>query len=210
MRLASWYYFRIMRISATSLANALLDALDAFDVKTLPLGLYACEEFQAKERPFLRLHQEWNLCLKPCLHSLGCNSFSGNVRDGYVHFKLPDGTFVQLHIVRTSKIKVRKFGSAYRIEPHQKFEERWQELRLNRELSELWKPSSLAERYIGLRLFLFIGFAKEAAPFGKELRQLEAMLRWQEQGAEYQTRSWADRENRNFYVRTSIWSRPNP
>jgi hypothetical protein len=113
-------------------------------------------------------------------------------------------------MVRTSKVKVRKFGSAYRIQPHQKFQDRWQELRLDRQLSDLWKPSALAERHIGLRLFLFIGFAKEAEPFGKELGELEVMLRWEEQGAHYQTQSWADRENRQFFIRTSIWSRPNP
>jgi len=195
---------------ANSLGDALLDALDAFDVTTLPLGLYACEEFQVKDRPFLRLHQEWHLSIKPCLESLGCTSLWGNVRDGHFSFTLPEGTSVDLRAVRTSKIKVRKFGSAYRIEPHQKFEERWHELRLDRELSNLWKPTALAERHIGLRLFLFIGFAKEADPFGKELGQLEAMLHSHQKGAEYQTRSWADRENRHFFIRTSVWSRPNP
>ncbi len=115
-----------------------------------------------------------------------------------------------MRVVRTSKIKVRKFGSAYRIEPHNKYQERWQELRMDRELSELWKPSALAEERIGLRLFLFIGFAKEDTPFGKELGQLEEMLRWNDQGAHYETRVWADRADRNFFVRASVWSRPNP
>ena len=199
-----------MTTTENSLSRALLDALDAFDVKTLPLGLYACEEFRAGDKPFPRLHQEWDLCLKPCLEDLGCTSLWGNVRNGHFSFNLPDTTQAELWVVRTSKVKVRKFGSAYRIEPHQKFQDRWQELRLDRQLSDLWKPSALAERHISLRLFLFIGFAKEAEPFGRELGELEVMLRWAEQGAHYQTRSWADRENRHFFIRTSIWSRPNP
>lgn len=199
-----------MSTTESRLSGELLDALDAFDIKTLPLGLYACEEFRAKDKPFPRLYQEWHLCMKPCLEALGCTTLGANVRNGHFSFGLPDGTQVELRVVRTSKIKIRRFGSAYRIEPHQKFQERWQELRLDRELSDLWKPSALAEQHIALRLFLFIGFAKEAEPFGKELWQLEAMLRWQEQGAYYQTRSWKDRENRHFFIRASVWSRPNP
>ena len=193
--------------------GALLDALAVFDEKTLPLGLYACEEFRAKDKPFPRLHQEWHLCLKPCLEALGCGSLSASastIRHGDFTFNLPDGTRAEMQVVRTSKIKVRKFGSAYRIEPHNKYQERWNELRMDRELSGLWKPSALAERHIGLRLFLFIGFAKEDIPFGRELGQLEEMLRWDEHGAHYQTQAWADRAERNFFVRTSMWSRPNP
>ena len=199
-----------MSTTKSRLSIELLNALDSFDTYTLPLGLYACEEFRAKDKPFLRLHQEWHQSLKPCLESLGCRLRLEDVRDGRFWFDLPDGTHAELRVVRTSKIKVRKFGSAYRIAPHQKYQERWQELRLDRELSDLWKPSALAERHIGLRLFLFIGFAKEAEPFGKELRQLEEMLRWDEQGAHYETRSWADREERHFFVRLSAWCRPNP
>ena len=199
-----------MSTTADQLTRELLDALDAFDVKTLPLGLYACDEFRAKDKPFPRLHQEWHLCLKPCLEALGCSAAWADLRGGRFSFNLPDGTRAEMRVVRTSKIKVRKFGSAYRIDVHSKFQERWRELRLDRELSDLWKPSALAERHIGLRLFLFIGFAKEEKPFGRELAQLEEMLRWNESGTLYETRSWADREDRHFFVRTSAWSRPNP
>ncbi len=127
-----------MLIDGDKLARELLDALDAFDQQTLPLGLYACEEFQAKDKPFRRLHQEWQLCLKPCLDALGCRSDWSDLLDGRVIFDLPDGSHAEMWVVRTSKIKVRKFGSAYRIDSHQKYQERWKELRLERELSNLW------------------------------------------------------------------------
>ncbi len=199
-----------MSTTEEELTHELLAALDAFDERTLPLGLYTCEEFRAKDKPFPRLHQEWHLCLKPCLEALGCSALWADLRGGRFSFDLPDGTYAEMRMVRTSKIKVRKFGSAYRVDGHNKFEERWRELRLDRELSDLWKPSALAERHVGLRVFLFIGFAKEAEPFGKELGHLEEMLRWDEQGAHYETRTWADREGRRFFVRTNVWSRPNP
>ncbi len=199
-----------MNTAEDILGAALLDALDAFDEQTLPLGLYACDEFQMKDKPFHRLHQEWHLCLAPCLKALGCHIRYINLRDGQVSFTLPDGTRAEMHLVRTSKIKVRKFGSAYRVDSHQKYHERWQALRLDRELSSLWKPSALAEERICLRLFLLIGFAAEAEPFGKELGALETQLLWDAHGAGYQTRVWADREERRFCVRLSLWSRANP
>lgn len=197
-------------MTETNLSHTLLDALDAFDRQTLPLGLYACEEYNAKDKPFPRLHQEWHLCLKPCLEALGCRTGWTNIRNGEFSFNLPDGTRTEMSVVRTSKIKVRKFGSAYRIEPHNKYEERWQELRLGRELSNLWKPSALAECHIGLRVFLFIGFDKAPVPFGEELELLDEQLHWDENGASYETRTWADREDRHFFVRLSAWCRPNP
>jgi hypothetical protein len=61
-----------MSTTKSLLSVELLNALDSFDTYTLPLGLYACEEFRAKDKPFLRLHQEWHQCLKPCLEFLGC------------------------------------------------------------------------------------------------------------------------------------------
>lgn len=199
-----------MTTTEEALSAALLDALETFDKPTLPLGLYACDEFQMKDKPFRWLHQEWPLCLAPYLKALGCHIEYINLRDGQANFTLPDGTYTQLQIVRTSKIKVRKFGSAYRVDSHHKYHERWQALRLDRELSGLWKPSALAEKYIDLRLFLFIGFAAEAEPFGKELGALDAQLQWDAHGAGYQTRVWADREDRRFFVRLSLWSRANP
>jgi len=198
-----------MSTTEDELTHELLAALDAFDRRTLPLGLYACDEFKAKDKPFPRLHQEWHLCLKPCLEALGCSAAWADLRGGRFSFNLPDGTRAEMRVARTSKIKVRRYGSAYRIEPHNKYQERWQELRLDRELSDLWKPSALAEQHIGVRLFLFIGFAKEAEPFGKELAQLEEMLGWDRNEAHYETRCWADRENRHFFVRLSAWCRPN-
>jgi hypothetical protein len=64
--------------------------------------------------------------------------------------------------------------------------------------------------HVGLRLFLFIGFAREADPFGKELDILEERLDWDRQGAEYHTRSWADREGRAFNIRLSLWANAIP
>lgn len=189
------------------LCEALLDALEAFDRTTAPLGLYACEGYGAGDGPFPRLHQEWHLCLKPRLEELGCRIDRASIRGGAFHFTLPEGVRAEMAFARTSKIKVRKFGSAYRIDPHHQYAERWKELRLGRRIGDLWKPSALAETWVGLRLFLFVGFAGEAEPFEKELTLLRDQLRWNEHGVDYRTRSWPDRYARHFTVRLSVWSR---
>lgn len=187
----------------------IIDALDAFDRETAPLGLYACEEYRMGDQPFPRLHQEWNLCLKPRLTDLGCvpyNPTSAQVRDGIFGFTLPDGSPARLRIVRTAKIKVRKFGSAYRVDPHHKYAERWNELRLDRVISDLWKPSRLTPVRQELRLFVFIGFAAESEPFAKEFARLDKQLRWAEHGTNFESRWWEDRYDRHFSVRLGAWA----
>jgi hypothetical protein len=208
-----------MSASLSQLSQELLNALDSFDEEALPLGLYACEEFQMRDKPYPRLYQEWVLCLAPCLERFGFKPFlpppskpnDYMVREGKFSFRLPDKKYGEFHIVRTSKVKVRRFGSAYKVDARAKYAERWRELRLDRRLTDLWKPSSLAESpSVGLRLFLLIGFARENEPFGKELTALESQLEWENQNVEYATRIWNDREGRAFFVRTSLWASEYP
>lgn len=113
-----------------------------------------------------------------------------------------------MRMVRTSKVKVRRFGSAYRMDNHVKHGERWSELRMDRLLSDLWKPSTLAYDRHELRLLLFVGFAAEARPFHRELSELQADTDWEPHGASYETRCWKDRFQRGFGTRLSCWSFP--
>src|SRR6266542_3098612 len=147
-----------------NLCQELMDALEAFDQTTAPLGLYACEEYRAKDKAFSRLHQEWRLCLKPRLKKLGCRPGWADLQDGEFGFALPDKTSLQMGMTQISKIKVRKFGSAYRVDPHHDYRERWNQLRLDRTLSKLWKPSALINSWHRLDLFLLIAFAAEPEP----------------------------------------------
>lgn len=191
----------------TILADGLLDALEELDRRTAPFGLYACEEYRAKHKPFPRLHREWELALKPHLLKLGCRTGDRAPIHGETSFRLADGALMQMGMARISKIKVRRFGSAYRTDPHHHYEERWQRLRLDRALSRLWKPSASVEPRNRLDLFLFIGFAAEAEPFGAELMELHEQLRWDENRVGYHTRTWPDRYDRHFHVRLSAWMR---
>lgn len=198
--------------------NIILDALEAFDRETAPLGLYACEEFRMKKTPDPRLRQEWER-ISTSLSAHGCGVASGQIRNGrrspflasaIVHFTLPDGQVATMRMLRTSKIKVRKFGSAYRADAHVKYAERWDELQMDRMLSDLWKPSAVALRRVNMRLLLFIGFASDARPFHQELSQLKEEVDWEQHGARYETRGWTDRYNRGFGVRVSCWTHSTP
>ncbi len=205
-------------------AAHLLDALQAFDETTAPLGLYACEEYKAKDTPHPRLYQEWHLCLKPCLETLGCETGRPNDRDlraGHFWFTGPNETRGQIELVRTSKIKVRKYGSAYRVDPHNKYEERWASLGLGDKVRELCRFANernaplpqtpdpylvLRRRAERARVLLFVGFAAENPPFANELTELEKQCRPQNYGVSQTTRFWEDRYGRRFNVCLAAWS----
>jgi hypothetical protein len=144
------------------LCSELFDALEALDVRTAPLGLYACEEFEASEKAFSRLHQVWFLGLKPHLEQAGCIGISPSYdpqRDrcspirygasqpiGKFLFKPPHLANVRLGIAQTSKVKVQKFGAIYRVDPQKQFQDRWHELVLAEQIREMWRrPTSQSQ-----------------------------------------------------------------
>jgi len=193
-----------------ALSEALLDALEEFDQSTAPLGLYASEELMADgqfaSRKSARRPQEWHRCIAPLLQRLRCG-VQDYLNDPWAWVTVRDFGVIRLHLIKISKIKVRKYGSCYRIDNHENYKERWQQLRMDRLLSDLWSPSSLAQSDVRLRILVFIGFDKADDPFGRELSRLHQDLNWDNQGASYSTRTWADRYERGFHVRLSAWTR---
>lgn len=202
-----------MSICPSAIAEGLLDALEVLDQKTAPFGLYACEEYRAKTEPFPRLHQEWHLALKPRLQQLGCRTMGpGPIADrggptlAGTYFTTADGTGMRMVVARISKVKVRKFGSAYRVDPQKRFRERWDELRLHRILGQLWTPSEVNSRD-QLHLLLLICFAKEEEPFAAELSELDQQIHWRSHGAQFLSRTWLDSYERGLHVRLCAWAR---
>jgi hypothetical protein len=149
---------------------------------------------------------EWYLALRPHLQRQG-----GQMRTlygvPYLRFALPKYGEVELLIRRISAIKVRKYGSHYRLDNHVQFRERWAALAMDKHLSNLWKPSSLADTTVRLRCIVFIGFGREAEPFGREIAALQKSLPWEPHQVVYRTRCWLDRYERGFSVRLAIWAR---
>ncbi|MFN3649135.1 MAG: hypothetical protein ACK47B_06100 [Armatimonadota bacterium] len=191
----------------------LFDGLEALDREAAPLGLYASEEYRANGEPFGRLHHEWHRALKPTLERWGCHDLWWRAPhrryDAVHHFggTAADGSEVTIAAVKLSKIKVRRFGSAYRVDPQRDFSDRWEELGLRRRLSELWKPPEYSRRKHYRDLVLLIGFAREPDPFRAELDELRVDLNWEQRGVVCHTRSWEDRYDRRFQVLLCAWIR---
>ncbi len=201
----------------------LFDILVDFDASIPPLGLYACEdlprensktswsrrqvpEWRRGVRP-LYFHQEWNRGLKPHLEQKGCSIYQYPVGEGEVLLDVPDAGRTWLKLIRISKIKVRKFGSHYRLDRLENYQERWDSLDFASALSRLWKPSFLAEKEIKMGVVLFIGFDKAQDPFGRELVVLKQSSPWENHGVVHENRVLTDLYERGFLTRLSAWAR---
>lgn len=200
-------------MDASAFCNLLFDFLDDFDASIPPLGLYACDDLPAGDRRKAR-HQEWHRGLKPRLEQIGCPAWRHfyERRDSQgveATLEVPGIGRTGFKLAKVSKIKVRKYGSHYRVDRLEDFGERWEGLRLERDLSDLWKASSLADLDTKMRVVLFLGFDKVEEPFARELSGLERSVPWAGRGVTYESRAMRDRYDRNFFIRVSAWARPS-
>jgi len=181
---------------------SLLDALKAFDAMIAPVGLYAAQEYQMQDKPQPWLKVEWEQCLKPLMKTMGCHSLGRVVFDRNqvsIRFRA-DGKVSCLKMTRLSKIKVRQYGNAYRVDPHHDFSARWKEANLNGSLNDLAKYYSRPGS-----LLLFIGFAAEPEPFSAELDALQSGTAFQRRFNRATTKTWDDSHGRGFKVTAALW-----
>lgn len=183
-----------MQLDWEQLINALAD----FDQKSAPAGLYAPEERFPETKLTPRLQIDWTVTISPALKSLGCSRMSSPGREPFT-FTAPDKKPGKLQVVRCSKIKVRKYGNAYRIDPHNDFSARWAEANLAGSLASLWKG------YYDYELLLFIGFSAEMEPFERELEDLKETTGWPKRPLDFFERTWADPHKRKFNTYIALW-----
>src|SRR4051794_33019637 len=119
-------------MEAHAFCRSLFDFLVDFDGSIPPLGLYACDDLPAQDRRKAR-HQEWHLGLRPRLAQIGC-SVGDYFYDQEAVLAVPGIGSTRLKLVKISKIKVRKYGSHYRIDKMENYGERWDRLKLDKEL----------------------------------------------------------------------------
>lgn len=194
----------------TTLCDGIMDALQAWDEATLPLGLYsASEEWVAGEKLRPR-YNEWEGAIVPYLTQQNCAAIyyrQGN-RLGYrAAFDAPEIGKTNLVVARFSNIKVRKYGSSYRVDKHEKRTERWEELDLSGQISSLWKQPDYSGQPLQAKILLLIGFDKTQRPLEREMTELNDALRWEQKNVVFATRTWPDKANRGFGVRLSVWAR---
>lgn len=184
--------------------NAILDRLAYFDEEIAPLGLYAAGDLVG-EKPqkmrwveylFRQQHPEWFGALA---------GLFGKQATYNAGFLWPKYGQISLKISKISKIKVRKFGSKYRIDKQENFAQRWEELHLDKEIGHVWSQGH-SRRPDETRIVLFIGFDRVQSPFERELNALKAHRNREAHNIVFFSREWEDRYERNFWIRIAIWA----
>jgi len=197
----------------------MITALAELDARIAPLGLYSSIGYQVPEgktHPYWKI--EWEQALRPALQKFGCSQFSHlgfervypwdkSVRTSfnYVSFYTPDSKRCIVKLMRSAKIKVRRFGSGYKLDRLVGHEERWAKLKMEKRLNELWKPDRF-EPNADIRMLLFLGFDKAQRPYHRELFTLKKAVNWEAHGADFISESWADKNRRDFNIVAVCWT----
>lgn len=202
------------------LADEIFDALQEFDRLSAPFGLYAAGDLEGaephKQSQRARLREQWkkwkaartDLEWEDALNSIfelrngSLNLQLGSV--GFSSFALPDVGHARFEIKRTSKIKVRQYGSKHHLDKHENFGERWDKLQMDKAIAGLWSsPDGVRVR---LRLLLFLGFDKAQRPFERELSELKPHQTRMAHNIEFFERTWDDSIGRGFKVKAALWA----
>jgi len=199
------------------LAHELINALAELDAKIPGLGLYSSFEYQTpagKTHPYWKM--EWDLALRPRLAALGCTLMEQPVfgKTKYqtvqrpfvpLRFMTPTAKLCDLHMIRTSMVKVRRYGSGYHMDRSVNFGERWTLLKMEKHIRQIWWP----DRYqssADIRIVLFLGFDKANRPFHTQMTELERTSRWSEHNVNFKSKGWPDTYGRDFNVLVACWS----
>jgi len=197
--------------------HELVAALADLDVIIPGLGLYASFEYLApagKTHPYWKV--EWEMALRPRLEKLGCKmdqtpafgKTAWNPKNALyttIRFRSPDGKVCDLRMIRTSTVKVRRYGSGYHVDRTVDFADRWAQLKMDKHIRQLWWPDR-CQMSADIRLVLFLGFDKANRPFHKEMTALEKTSHWTERGITHKSKSWPDTYGRDFNILAACWT----
>jgi hypothetical protein len=193
------------------LCGNLLMVLEQFDESILPLGLYSCDDLvTTKRKGFKQDFQEWYRAIAPYLQDRGyVTDYVRSINDYAYSSKLRLSNLgsVDFTIVKISKIKVRKYGSDYKVDIHEDRAQRWKDTNMRSHLRQLWKPT-IAVDNPAIRIVVLIGFDKSPHPFRRELLELEDSLQLANRGVTHLSREWADKADRHFHIRLAAWASP--
>jgi hypothetical protein len=172
-------------------------AFRRYDEQNAPLGLYAISEARGLAHPDPENWGDWNLIIKPILER---QAYRINLPEGEFQLCTPFNRPLNIHLLRLSKIKVRRYGNTHRVDPHLDYSARWEVARMQT------RARALSKIPRGDRLLILVGFAREDRPFHNELEEFK-----QTAGAstlERATQSlaaWPDPHRRGFYTLVAIW-----
>ena len=171
-----------------------------FDESAKPQGLYAISEFRGQPQPDPVNWAEWKFIFQPALADLGFVPSSNHIPAGAFSFRSNGNQRLLVQFVRLSKVKVRKYGNRYRLDPHADFADRWQEARV------ATFARTLARNFEGQeRLLVLLGFAHEAQPFQAEIKELQSGSPRDFALAQAAIESWPDPQDRGFRTLCACW-----
>ena len=193
-------------MSSSAIIAQLHAAFRAFDESAEPQGLYAINEYRAGGTPHREHFGDWRFIIQPTIERLEY-SFHRKIgaralKEG-TFFAVGSGSMLDITLLRCSKIKVRRYGNAYRVDPHHDFSERWKELRLAGRIRSHVHPFVATER-----ILLFLGFDQGPRPFHREFSALHEKLGATEQSAIFTQDQWADPHGRGFETLCVSWYWP--
>jgi hypothetical protein len=196
-------------MESIELCENLLTVLEQFDESILPLGLYSCDDLvTTKKKGFKQAYQEWYRGIAPYLQDRGYVADYVRSINDYAYsskLRLSNLGSVDFTVVKISKIKVRKYGSDYKVDIHEDRAQRWKDTNMRGHLRQLWKP---AVDNPAIRIVILIGFDKSPHPFRRELLELEDSLQLANRGVTHLSREWADKADRQFHICLAAWASP--
>jgi len=198
-------------MNLSSLSEKVFDTLQEFDSTTQPFGLYSARDILLQPNaneitlPFTtRMEAREDLQdLQKFWRGLVHVDERASLNTPRFSLLLPDFGFTSLQMARTSKIKVRQYGSKYHVDKHENFDERWGQLGMDKAIAALWSSGNAG---VPLRLLLFVGFDKAQRPFERELRELKPHQTRASHGIEFFERTWDDSVGRGFKIRAGLWA----
>ena len=199
-----------MDMNLAQLADEIFDALQEFDRTVQPFGLYSVRDVLLQPKPH-EVVRPFRAATKAREDLKSIEAFCLSIADIHcwaksgIHrfsFAVPSFGSVSLHLLITSKIKVRQYGSRYHLDKHENYTHRWGELQLDEEITKLRSPRANE----AWQMLLFLGFDKAQRPFERELSELKAHQTRASHGIEFSQRTWDDSIGRGFKVKAALWA----
>lgn len=197
-------------MNSAALAEQIFDVLQEFDRLVQPFGWYSVRDvlLQPKPKEVVRdfanqveSKNEWQDIHQFCRIFTNIGSW-GNSNMWFSSFAAPNFGSVSLKMVRTSKVKVRLYGSRYHLDKHENYSRRWDKLQLGEEILKLRTPRADND----WQMLLLLGFDKAQRPFERELLELKPHQTRATHDIEFFERTWDDSMGRGFKVKAALWA----
>ena len=182
-----------------SIVSKIVLAFNRVDKTAAPFGIYSLDSWRKSaglSKPYR--HQDWHAVLRPILQDNGFVPSPSSLEAGEFDFVGPDVTGT-ITMLRTSRVKVSKFGATYKLDRAKDYDHRWKELALDRRLKQLARQPSDSKRH--LDIVILLSFERSPRHMKQDLPSLTTSC-----PVHFEFESWIDRYDRGFHNCIAIWA----